>query len=235
MRSIALQRCAAPWTPQRQSPSLNPRLGARNRPARPWITRTSTRSLRCSTIKARTTSLSRRWCEPSNSGPMTSEAGGRERLLVLARTQAPDARFTEFLRAAPPLERKVAWDQAKAMLLNRIFEPFRVGNPQGVPRNERSWTLSNYLASGTRGPALGDMATCLDDTIKDPFQPDLRRWVARRFDWLLEPATIDQIRSIANARNKANHPQPIDDRAAEAASVSVRDLLARLCASSRRK
>jgi tetratricopeptide (TPR) repeat protein len=39
----------------------------------------------------------------------------RERLLVLARTQAPHPRFTEFLRAAPPLERKVAWDQAKAM------------------------------------------------------------------------------------------------------------------------
>lgn len=207
------------------------------------------------------------------------ERSWRERLLVLARTQPPEAQFKESLRNAPFLERKVAWQQAKATypgiealtgnaqehvkdaiiagslptlrrrvvlaqwalaleheLIKRVFEPFRTAHSQAGPPSKGRWTLSRWLAGGTQDPpSLGDMRTCLVDKWRDPSHQDLHRWVQGRFDWLLDKASVSQIKQIVYARNNANHPQPLDDPSAESASATVRELLARLCASSRAK
>ena len=44
-----------------------------------------------------------------------------------------------------------------------------------------------------------------------------------------------RMRAIAAARNRANHPQPLEDAAAESAAIAAQGLLGRLCATARRK
>jgi hypothetical protein len=133
--------------------------------------------------------------------------------------------------SVPHLRRRVAFAQwALALeheLVARVFGKARA--PRVRCKHCRSKLMKWFQNQDGSKPTLRQMANCLEQP-SCSCEHQIVAWTKANVSWLVDADVLEHLGRASDARNKANHPEALNDSEADRASQNAQELLCDLCA-----